>query len=347
MAFMTPRRAWIAIVALALALLGTAVATATALQDHTRGFAGYHRLDVWKIDVHQHVAPELVGYAVNVAASQGILGIVNLSGGHAGGGLEAQVAAAGRFPGRVMVFMELDVSGCCGPDWSLREVTRMVEGRALGARGLSVPESLGLDLRDEAGRPVSLRTAELEPIWDMAWRLEIPVALHSHGDPVQLGDLERLLAAHPDVVFLALHFAGSSADPAAVGRLLERHANLRVDTAGSIPGLGRAAGPTRAAVLGYPGHVLLGTGIEWLQGPKPELRALILGGGAPVRSVDDVRRFFESTWRFFETRDTAIPDPMPGTDDTVEGLGLPREVLENVYHSDAQRLLGFGNLEDR
>jgi len=26
---------------------------------------------------------------------------------------------------------------------------------------------------------------------------------------------------------------------------------------------------------------------------------------------------------------------------TVEGLGLPREVLEQVYHRNAERLLGF------
>jgi hypothetical protein len=344
---MSPRRAWIAIVALALALLGVAVATASALQDHTRGFAGYHRLDVWKIDVHQHVAPELVGLAVNQAASEGILGIVNLSGGHAGGLLEAQLAAAGRFPGRVAVFMELDTTGCCDPDWSLREVTRMVEGRALGARGLSVPEGLGLDLRDRAGHPVSLLSPELEPIWDMAWRLEIPVALHSHGDPEQLEALGRLLAAHPDVVFLALHFAGSAADPAAVARLLARLPNLRVDTAGSIPGLGRAGPAAREVVMGHPGHVLLGTGMEWLQGPKPGERALVLGGGAPVRSMEELRRFFESTWRFFETRDAAIPDPLPGADGTVEGLGLPREALQNVYHLDARRLLGFGDLEAR
>jgi predicted TIM-barrel fold metal-dependent hydrolase len=344
---MTPRRAWLLIVALALVLLAAAVATASALRDHTRGFAGYHRLDVWKVDVHQHVAPELVGYAVNVAASQGILAFANLSGGQVGGRLEAQLAAAARFPGRVLVFMELDISGCCGPDWSLREVTRMVEGRALGARGLSVPEDVGLDLRDGSGRPVTLASPELQPIWDMAWRLEIPVALHSHGDPTQLEELSRLLAAWPEVVFLALHFAGTASDPSAAARLLSRHPNLRIDTAGSLPGLGRAGPAAREAVMGFPGHVLLGTGIEWLQGPKPDQRALVLGGGAPVQSLEEVRRFFESTWRFFETRDDAIPDPLPGSEGTVQGLALPREVLENVYRRDAQRLLGVGDLEAR
>jgi hypothetical protein len=99
--------------------------------------------------------------------------------------------------------------------------------------------------------------------------------------------------------------------------------------------------------MGFPGHVLLGTGIEWLQGPKPDQRALVLGGGAPVHSLEEVRRFFESTWRFFETRDDAIPDPLPGSDGTVQGLALPREVLENVYRRDAQRLLGVGDLEAR
>lgn len=344
---MSPRRAWLAIVALSAILLAVAVGTATALSRHTRDFAGFHRADVWKVDVHQHVAPELVAYAVSTAASQGILGIVNLAGGQAGGLLDAQLAAAARFPGRVLVFMELDGAGCCDAEWAEREAARMIQGRALGARGLAVPEGVGLDLRDEAGTLVTLDAAALDPIWFMARGLEIPVAVHVHGDPAQREQLSRVLAAHPDVVFLALEFAGAATDPAAVAALLARHPNLRVDMAGSIPGLGRNAAAARAAVEAHPGHVLFGSGMQWLQGPKPEQRALVLGGGAPVRSVDELRRFFDSTWRFFETRDTDIPAPLPDATAPVEGLGLSGEVLRNVYQADARRLLGIGDLEAR
>ena len=71
---MTPRRAWFAISALALVLLAVALAAATALESHTRGFAGFRGLGIWKIDFHEQADPEVLGAAVNVAASQGILG---------------------------------------------------------------------------------------------------------------------------------------------------------------------------------------------------------------------------------------------------------------------------------
>ena len=150
---MTPGRAWLAITVLATALLAVAVGAATLLEPHTRGFDRFMGLSIWKIDVHQRIDPEVLGYAVNVGASQGILGIVNLGGGHAGGGLEAHLEAAARFPGRVLVFMELDERGCCDDAWIERETARLVTGRALGARGLHVPRRL----LSPAGAPVLAR----------------------------------------------------------------------------------------------------------------------------------------------------------------------------------------------
>ena len=142
---MTPGRAWLAATALATVLLAVAVGAATLLEPHTRGFDRFQGLAIWKIDVHQRIDPEVLGYAVNVGSSQGILGIVNLGGGHAGGGLEQHLEAAARFPGRVLVFMELDERGCCDEAWAERETARLVAGRALGARGLHVPRRLVVD----------------------------------------------------------------------------------------------------------------------------------------------------------------------------------------------------------
>jgi predicted TIM-barrel fold metal-dependent hydrolase len=174
------------------------------------------------------------------------------------------------------------------------------------------------------------------------------VAVHAGEGPEAAARLSRLLDRRPGIPFLALHFADAAGDPAAVGRLLSRHPNLLVDTAGSVSALGRSPGAAREAIETHADRVLLGTDLVWLQGPRPELRALVLGSGPPVRSLDAVRRFFESTWRFLETRDPEIPTPRPEAGDpTVPGLGLPRDVLEKVFHGNARRVLGFGDLEAR
>ena len=339
---MTPRRAWFAISALALALLAVALAAATALEPHTRGFAGFRGLGIWKVDFHQQADPEVLGVAVNVAASQGILGIVNLGGGQAGAGLERQIEAAARFPGRVLVFMSLDGRGCCDAGWADREAARLVTGRALGARGLHVPR----DLAGPGGAPVPLDSPALDPVWETAGGLGIPVAIHRGDGPDATGALVRLLERRPGIPFVALHLAGLGGDPAALSALLDRLPNLHLDLGGRLADLARDPDRARDFLLAHSDRVLFGTDLVWLQGPKPELRALVLGSGPPVHSLEQLRRFFDSTWRFYESRDTSIPTPTPvAGDPPIHGLGLPRDVLTRIFHGNARKLLGFADLE--
>jgi len=337
---MTPRRAWLVAAALAGVLLVGAIVTATLLEPHTRGFDRFQGLGLWKIDVHQQVDPEVLAYAVNMAASQGILGIVNLGGGHAGGGLERQLDAASRFPGRVLVFMELDERGCCDAAWADREVARAVSGRALGARGLHVPRRLV----SPGGAPVPLAAPQLDPVWQAVAGLGIPVAFHPGSGPEAREQLARLVEGQPGIPFLALDMAGLGGDPAALGALLSRLPNLHVDTAGSLPEMARNPEATRELLSAHADRVLFGTDLAWLQGPTAEQRALVIGGSVPVRSREPLQRFFDSTWRFFESREAEIPGPVSG-DAVVEGLALPRDVLEKIFRENARRLLGFGDLE--
>lgn len=337
---MTPRRAWISAATLAVVLLVAAVGTATLLEPHTRGFDRFQGLGIWKIDFHQRVDPEVLGYAVNVAASQGILGIVNLGGGHAGGGLERHLEAASRFPGRVLVFMELDERGCCDAAWVDREVARLVNGRALGARGVHVPRRL----TGPGGAAVPLDAPALEPLWQSVAGLLLPVALPPGADRAERERMMALVAAQPGISFVALGMAGLAHNPGVLGALLTRHPNLHLDTAGAIPAMAREPEKTRELLEAHADRVLLGTDLAWLQGPRPEQRALSIGDGAPVRSREPLLRFFDSTWRFFESREAAIPGPVAG-DPTMEGLSLPRAVLEKVFRDNARRLVGFGDLE--
>jgi predicted TIM-barrel fold metal-dependent hydrolase len=339
---MTPGRAWLAASVLAGVLLAGAVVTATLLEPHTRDFDRFQGLAIWKIDVHQRIDPEVLGYAVNVAASQGILGIVNLGGGHAGGGLERHLEAAARFPGRVMVFMEIDERGCCDQAWAERETARLVTGRALGARGLRVP----VRLASPGGAPVALDAPALDPVWQVVAGLALPVAFDPGQGPEARERMVKLLEGHPEIPFVALDMAGLGDNPAALGALLSRLPNLHVDTAGSIPAMARDLEATRALLAAHSGRVLLGTDLAWLQGPRPEQRALVIGGGTPVRSREPLLRFFDSTWRFFESRDADIPGPVAG-DPAVEGLALPREDLQRIFRDNARKLLGFGDLEAR
>ena len=52
--------------------------------------------------------------------------------------------------------------------------------------------------------------------------------------------------------------------------------------------------------------------------------------------------FFASHFRYFETnaRGFAHPTPIQG-DWTIDGIGLPREVLEKLYAGNARRVFGL------
>ncbi len=339
---MTPRRAWLAAALLALALTGVALASARVLEPHTRGYARFRPSGAWKIDFHVQADPEVLGYAVNWASSQGILGIVLLDAGHAGGGLERHLEAAARFPGRVLTFKSVDERDCCDAAWADREAARLVTGRALGARGVHLPRALA----DQDGAPVPLDDRALDPVWEAIEGLGIPVAIHPGRGAEARVRLVSLAERRSKITFVALQMADMAEEPRVLGLILDRLPNLLVDTAGRVPQMARDPEGTRELLVSHPDRFLLGTDLVWLQGPRPELRALVLGSGAPVRSREQVLRFFDSTWRFYESMEDGIPGVLAG-EPIMQGIGLPQDVLLPLYRDNARRLLGFPDLEGR
>ena len=215
-----------------------------------------------------------------------------------------------------------------------------MNGRALGARGLHVPRRLA----GPGGTAVPLDGPALEPLWQSVAGLLLPVALPPGVDREDRERMLALVAAQPSIPFVALEMGGLAHNPGVLAALLTRHPNLHLDTANAIPAMAREPEKMRELLEAHADRVLLGTDLAWLQGPRPEQRALTIGEGAPVRSREPLLRFFDSTWRFFESREAAIPGPVAG-DPTVEGLALPRAVLEKILRDNARRLVGFGDLE--
>ncbi|MBS1108370.1 MAG: Amidohydrolase, partial [Anaeromyxobacteraceae bacterium] len=213
-------------------------------------------------------------------------------------------------------------------------------GRALGARGLHITRRLV----SPDGARVPLHAPALDPLWQAVEGLGIPVAYYPGTGAEARQELVKLVEGQPAIPFVALDMAGLGGDPSALGALLSRLPNLHVDTAGSIPEMARHPEATQELLAAHADRVLFGTDLAWLQGPSPEQRALLIGGGTPVRSREPLLRFFDSTWRFFESREAEIPGPVAG-DATMEGLALPRNVLEMIFRDNARLLLGFGDLE--
>jgi predicted TIM-barrel fold metal-dependent hydrolase len=235
---------------------------------------------------------------------------------------------------------------------------------------------LGLGALYSDGSIAPVDAPELDPVFERAAQLGLPVLIHA-GDPQAFfeppgpenerqeellahpmwsfhgpgyptweevfGQYERRVARHPRVTFIGAHFGNCPEQPARVAAMLERYPNLVVDTAARLPEIGRRdAAEMRDIFLRYQDRILLGTDLGYGLDRYGELRIVLGSGGTEPSTEADALLFWRSTWRWFETRDRGIPSPTPIQGRwTIDGIGLPREVLEKVYRRNAERVLGI------
>ncbi len=331
--------------------------------------------DIPRIDVHTHISPGALPQAIELLGRHHIDRFVNLSGGSPGGdGLEDTLGEAKQF-GHALVFVNPDFREIKrGPGYGRRIAAKIARGADLGARGVKIAKGLGLGYTDARGQLVAVDDRGLDPLFAEAGKLGLPVLIHTgdpkafwrpptpdnerydelrthprwsfFGAPVSWDDLyaqfERRVARHPHTIFIGAHFGNDPEDPARVAEMLRRHKNLYVDTAARVPEIGRVdanhdAPRMRAMLIQFADRVLFGTDFGIGTGPN-EMMFGSTGEAPPTR--DDEERFFDSTWRWFETDEAHIPTPTPIQGRwTVDGVALPHEVLEKIYHGNVERLL--------
>jgi predicted TIM-barrel fold metal-dependent hydrolase len=324
-----------------------------------------------KFDMHMHIDPDVAVPARGFLESQGIGGGVNLSGGTPGEGLEETIAAARATNGYYVVFVNINFVGIGEAGWAEREIAQLERAKKMGARGVKIAKNLGLRVAFPDGRRVPVDDPVLDPLFDAMGRLHLPLAIHV-GDPKAFFDPmgpnnERMeeLASAPSWSFadrskfpswealyaefegrvkrsskttiIGVHFGNAPEEPDRVQKMLDKYPNFYVDTAARVPELGRKPVEVRRAIVSHPDHVLFGTDIQLGAG------MMILGAG-PARGHTrvDVEHFFSSSWEFFETshKGFAHPTPIQGNW-TIDGIELPPDILEKVYHKNAERLLGL------
>jgi predicted TIM-barrel fold metal-dependent hydrolase len=323
------------------------------------------------IDAHNHLGPTPFGgdWATrppadlgDVLDAAGIAAIVDLDGGH-GDALKREIDRwHGGLPGRVAVFAGLDYdSWPDDPAFGDSEAKRLAAGVAAGAAGLKVWKVLGLRARDGAGRLVPVDDPRLDPLWATAGQLHVPVTIHI-ADPIAffepldasnerweelqanpdwhfwptrprgrpgvdgfppfdelIDGLEAVVTRHPAATFIGAHVGCAAEDLARVSTILERCPNFHVDIAARLAELGRQPHASRAFFLRWSERILFGTD----QAPDPATYAI--------------------HYRFLETLDESfdygLDDPPSQGRWQIHGLGLPVEVLERVYRTNAERLI--------
>lgn len=268
------------------------------------------------------------------------------------------------YPDRFLVFAGIDYENIpADPYFGETEARRLRASHAAGARGLKIWKPLGLRVRDRDARLVPIDDARLDPLWETAAELELPVLIHV-ADPVAFfTPLDRFnerweeLARHPDWHFYPTRPPGAAGDS-------------------GFPSFDELMGQFARMIQSHPRTTFIGAHagcnaenldwVAWLLDTCPNMSIdfsariaelgrkpystreffltyqdrILFGTDAPPN-----RQMYQRHFRFLETRDEYFsydgqPIPQQGRWQ-VYGLHLPDEVLRKIYLENARRLL-FG-----
>ena len=259
-------------------------------------------------------------------------------------------------PERFSIFGGIDWNqwqnlGNAFPDWAARNLAAQ---KARGAQGLKIWKPLGLTVRDEQGHLVDVDDARLDPIWQTAGELGLPVMIHvadpvAFFDPIdetnerweELGNnpdwaftsppypafmhildcLARLVKRHPATTFIGAHLGCYAENLGWVGAMLQDCPNYHVDISARIGELGRQPYTARHFFLQFADRILFG-----------------LDMGPNLAGYRINFRFLESDDEYFNYSTRAVPGQGRWY---INGIYLPDDVLEKVYFRNAASLLGI------
>ncbi len=330
-----------------------------------------------RIDVHMHISPTGIDRLLTLMDKWGIDGVVNLSGMYPGpprNMLEMQLEAARRAGGRIAVFANVDFVRVVRsrPDYGQGLAEQLVQAKKLGAVGLKIPKGLGLGYPGPGGKTLlAVDDPGLDPLFAKAGELGMPIAIHTgdpkafwkpanpanerwdelqahpewsfYGQPVPSWEalykaFERRVARHPRTIFIGVHFGNVPEDPDRVARMLDKYPNLYVDTAARVPEIGRqGAAKMRRFFEKYQDRIVFGT--DTGVGESQDEMMYGSNGANPPTAADE-KRFYEATWRYFETTDKQFESPTPIQGRwKIDGVGLSEAVLRKIYFENAARLL--------
>lgn len=304
------------------------------------------------IDVHNHQRRDLARADVDKLVADmdriGLSVMVNLSGGSGDSLKQGLATLKGAYPKRFVAFANVDFRKIDEPDFGANAARQLEEDVKNGAAGLKVFKNLGMFLTDASGARVHTDDPRLDPIWEKAADLNIPVLIHT-GEPAAfwspvdkynerwlelqqfpdrrrtdpkfasfdqtMGEQHGLFRKHPRTKFIAAHLGWLGNDLARLGRLLDELPNVYTEIGAVLHELGRQPRAARAFLIKYQDRVLMGKDIWNADEYATYFRVL--------ETEDEYFDYYRKRHAFWK----------------MYGLGLPDEVLRKIYYRNALKLI--------
>lgn len=306
------------------------------------------------IDVHNHqfsMPTQDLSQLVEEMDKLNMMVMVNLSG--RGRGSTTHLSGAlnnvqKNYPNRFIVFTNIDLSGIDDPNWTENTVQQLVEDVKMGANGLKIYKSQGMDNKDSQGKRIPINDPRIDPIWEKCGELGIPVLIHaadpkSFWDPMDannerwlelkthpgrrryntdtpswetiIAEQHDIFAKHPATKFINAHLGWYANDLATLGQLMDKYPNMYSEIGAVIAELGRQPRFAKAFLTKYQDKVMFGKDAWHPEEYYTYFRVL---------ETDDeyfpYYKKYHAYWKMY-------------------GLNLDDEVLKKIYYKNALNII--------
>ena len=260
-----------------------------------------------------------------------------------------QVIGSSRHKDRLVQFANLSVREPIGPGFGQRAARQLEADVKAGALGLGeIDKGLGLRARKTDGMRLAIDDPELDPVWQTAARLNIPVFIHT-ADPQEffqpityqnerwlemalyrdrrypagqfpsfeelMSERDRLFKKHPKTTFIAAHLGWHANDLARLGRMFDEMPNLYAEVGAVLYDIGRQPRTAHDFFIKYQDRILFGK-----DSYQPDEFPYYWRTLETADEYFDYYRDYHAFWKLY-------------------GLALPDQVLRKLYYQNALRLV--------
>ena len=319
---------------------------------------------VEKIDAHVHVNTNKPDYVQQAAEDNFRLITINLDDVNEPPPMEEQQQFAQHqvktFPDRIAYATTFSIRHFNDSDWQSQTINYLKKSFAQGAIAVKIYKVIGMSLRDKTGKLVMIDDPRFDTIINFIVQNKMPVLGHLaepkncwlpvekmtiKGDKsyfthnpmyhmylhpefpsyeAQIAARDHMLERHPDLKFIGAHLGSLEWDVDELAKRLEKFPNMAVDMAARIVHLEYQAANNWQKVhdfmIKYQDRLLYATdgGIE--------ANADINKNDIHARKISD--------WQFFTSNDTMTS---PDFDQSFKGLKLPKQVIDKIYRTNAEK----------
>jgi predicted TIM-barrel fold metal-dependent hydrolase len=265
--------------------------------------------------------------------------------------LKKSMAVLSRTPSmkdRVRIFTGIDFKGVGSPGWAQRAVAQLEADVAAGAVGIGeISKALGLYYKKADSTRLRIDDPELDPVWQAAARLGIPVFIHT-GDPEEfwqpieyrnerwlelalfpsrryppekfpgfeelMTERDNMIRRNPSTTFVIAHMGWHANDLGRLGRLMEALPNVNTEVGAVLYDIGRQPRAAREFFIRFQDRILFGKDAF-----EPDEYPYYWRVFETQDDYFDYYRHYHAFWKLY-------------------GIDLPDEVLKKIYYQNALRI---------